>query len=97
MGARRRLCGDFLVLGALRATAAPLRSPGRAPVPPVPTWKAQDGEVGSALGEPRALPHAAPPEPLVLEHGGDGVVVQVLGAPHVHPRGGNAARQAQDG
>lgn len=64
---------------------------------PAPTWKAQDGEEGPALGEPWALPHTAPPEPFVLEHGGDRAVVQVLGAPHVHPRGGDAARQAQDG
>lgn len=64
---------------------------------PAPTWKAQDGEVGPALGEARALPHTAPPEPFVLEHGGDGVVIQVLGAPHVHPRGSDAAGQAEQG
>lgn len=64
---------------------------------PARTWQAQDGEVGPALGEAGALLHAAAPQPLVLEHGGDGAVVEVLGAPPVHPRGGDAAGQAQDG
>lgn len=62
-----------------------------------PTWKAQDGEVWPALGEPRALLHATPPEPFILEHGGDWVVIQVLSAPHVHPSGGYAAGQTQEG
>lgn len=75
-----------------------LPSPGGTPrACPVPTWKAQDGEEGPAFGEPRALPHTAPPEPFVLVHGRDRVVVQVLCAPHVHPRGRDAARQAQHG
>lgn len=87
-----------ILLAAERVHSAFLPSPDWAPrCCPAPTWKAQDGEIGPALGEPWALPHAAPPKPFVLEHGGDGIVVQVLGAPHVHPRGSDAARQAQDG
>lgn len=85
------------LLAAGSKDTPPRPSPAQGPRAAGPTWKAQDGEVGPALGEPWALPHAAPPEPLVLEHGGDGVVVQVLGAPHVHPRGGDAPRQAQEG
>lgn len=87
-----------VLLAAVRAHSPLLPSPGGTPGSClVPTWKAQDGEVGPAFGEPWALPHAALPEPFILEHGGDRVVVQVLGAPRVHPRGSDAARQAQDG
>ena len=51
------------------------QQPAPASPAPAPTWQAQDGEVGPALGEARALLHAAAPEPFVLEHGGDRVVV----------------------
>lgn len=73
-----------------------MHRPSAFPVPS-PTWKAQDGEVWPALGEPRALLHTTPPEPFILEYGGDWVVIQVLSAPHVHPSGGYAAGQTQEG
>lgn len=85
---------DCSVLGVLE-TAQPLSLSH--PSITSPTWKTQDGEVWPTLSEPRALLHATPPEPFILEHGGDWVIIQVLSAPHVHPSGGYAAGQTQEG